>query len=165
MSLLTESSVPPLSTGFPTSRLFRGLFNALKPGGWLVAQCGGAGNLDRFLGRVMSLIQEPPFREYLGSFPNPWIFSNAESAKQRLEAAGFTNVETSLEPAPTRFSSAEQYCEFISKVILHRHLEAFPDKTLCEDLLRFLAVEASRDNPPWELDYWRLNLDGKKPVP
>jgi hypothetical protein len=109
------------------------------------------------------LTREPPFREYLGSFRSPWVFSDAETAKQRLEAAGFVNVEASLEPAPTRFLSAEQYSEFISKVVLHRHLEALPDDILRRELLQDLAAEASRDNPPWELDYWRLNLDGERP--
>jgi trans-aconitate 2-methyltransferase len=143
--------------------LFRNLFRALKPGGWLLAQCGGAGNLKRFLERVASLAKSEPFARYLAEFKNPWVFADAKTANVSLTSAGFVDVDTSLEPAPTRFETGERYVEFISKVILHRHLECLPRPALQKELLERLASEAASDNPPWELDYWRLNLNANKP--
>ena len=144
-------------------RLFRGLFLALKPGGWLLAQCGGAGNLDRLLTRVASLARSLPFSRYLGDFKNPWVYSDPETTKRRLQAAGFVSVETGLEPAPTRFETSDQYTEFVSKVILHRHLEQLPNEVLRCELLEALAQQAAKDRPAYELDYWRLNLNARKP--
>jgi trans-aconitate 2-methyltransferase len=144
-------------------RLFQSLYRALKSGGWLIAQCGGARNLDRFLGRVAVLTRVPEFSRYLRNFQNPWVFSDAQTARRMLEATGFLEVDTSLEEAPTRFDNAEQFSEFASKVILHRHLELLPEEDLCRRMLDQLAEEAAQDDPPFELDYWRLNLKAKKP--
>lgn len=144
-------------------RLFRELFLALKPGGWLLAQCGGAGNLDRLLARVGSLARSQPFSRDLNDFKNPWVFSDPETAKARLESVGFVGVDSSLESAPTRFKTSDQYMEFVSKVILHRHLEQLPNEVLRRELLQALAEQAAKDSPPYELDYWRLNLDARKP--
>jgi trans-aconitate 2-methyltransferase len=144
-------------------RLFQSLYRALKPGGWLVAQCGGSGNLDRFLRRVAVVAQKREFSQYLGHFRNPWVFSDADTAREMLEHAGFNEVETNLEKAPTRFDTAEEFSEFASKVILHRHLELLPNERVRRRMLDQLAEQSGHDDPPFELDYWRLNLSAKKP--
>jgi trans-aconitate 2-methyltransferase len=144
-------------------RLYRSLYGALLPGGWLVAQCGGAGNLNRLFQRLAHLTQSSPFAQYLRDFKSPWAFLDPATSKTWLHDAGFVDIETSLEPAPTRFENAERYIEFVRNVILHRHLEQLPDQELQYELLERLASQAAKDNPPWELDYWRLNLDAKKP--
>jgi trans-aconitate methyltransferase len=142
--------------------LFRRLYEVLRPEGWLVAQCGGGPNLERLLTRVSMLSQRDPYAPYLGAYRHSWEYSDAETASRRLRAAGFADVETSLEPAPTRFDCADQFIEFVSKVILHRHLEQIPDKSLHQGLLNEVAELAAHDNPPFELDYWRLNLKGHR---
>jgi trans-aconitate 2-methyltransferase len=145
------------------ARLFRNLFASLKPGGWLCAQCGGGPNLSRLLERVAVLIKTPKFRPYLGDYKTSWVFSDAETALRRLKSAGFVEVETGVEPAPTQFDTANQFCEFVSKVILHRHLERLPDAGLRDQLMEEVATLAAHDDPPFQLDYWRLNLDGRRP--
>ena len=142
--------------------LFRNLYAVLQPGGWLVAQCGGGPNLKRLLTRVLALSQRQPYAPYLGEYQHSWEFSDAESASRRLRAVGFVDVQTSLEPAPTRFDQAGQYIEFVSKVILHRHLEQISEPPVRHTFLQELAELAAHDDPPYELDYWRLNLSGLK---
>src|SRR5690242_11060017 len=142
-------------------RLFRALHQALKTGGWLVAQCGGAGNLDRLLRRVESIQEQPKYREYLARYKPAWVFADAETAAARLHRAGFAEVETTVEPAPTRFESEPAFSEFVAKVILHRHLERLPP-ALREEFVGDVAQYAAKDDPPFELDYWRLNLKGRK---
>ncbi|HEY1270874.1 MAG TPA: class I SAM-dependent methyltransferase, partial [Terriglobales bacterium] len=105
------------------SRLFRELLGALRPRGWLVAQCGGGPNLKRLLDRVWDLSQSTKYAPHIGGYRYGWEYSDAETAASRLRSAGFEDIETSLEKAPTRFDDATLYREFISKVILHRHLE------------------------------------------
>jgi len=144
-------------------RLFRSLFVSLKPGGWLHAQCGGGPNLSRLLGRVAVLVRAPKFRTYLGDYKDPWVFADAETAAQALSSAGFVEVQTSVEPAPTHFDTAKEFSEFVAKVILQRHLERLPDVTLREEVLREVTSLAAEDDPPFTLDYWRLNLNGKRP--
>jgi Trans-aconitate methyltransferase len=103
--------------------LFRGLYAALKPGGWLHAQCGGGSNLWDLRQRARSLSQEKEFSEWLGEFREPWFFSDAESAASRMRAAGFENVEFALEQAHYTAGSAGEFEEYLRIFILHRHLE------------------------------------------
>jgi len=144
--------------------LFRSLHCALRPGGWLVAQCGGAGNLKRFLSRVAVLSQSAGYAEYVGSYKHSWTFADPPTTAKRLEAAGFTDIETNLEPAPTRFENEAQFCEFASKVILHRFLDQLPDDAARRQFMHDVSGPAAHDDPPFELDYWRLNLAARKPV-
>jgi SAM-dependent methyltransferase len=138
--------------------LFRRLFAALKPGGRLVAQCGGGPNLARFEARLVRQIAAPWFAGF-----NPWRFASAEDTAARLAAAGFVEVETSVEPAPTVLPSAERYRAFLATVILRDHLPRIPDPDEREALLEALTGEAARDTPPFSLDYWRLNLRARRP--
>jgi len=145
-------------------QLFRNLHGALRPGGWLVAQCGGACNLDRFLQRVQQLAHSPAYAQYLAGFPLPWEFADAQTAASRLERAGFVEIETSLEEAPTSFANASEYQQFVESVILRQHLLRIPDGSVRENFLAQVTAQAGEDDPPFTLDYWRLNLQGRKPV-
>jgi hypothetical protein len=91
------------------------------------------------------------------------MYSDAETTAKRLRSAGFVEVETSLEAAPTPLDNAQRYCEFVSKVILHRHLERIPDTRLQRQFVEELSRQAAKDDPPFLLDYWRLNLSGRRP--
>jgi len=54
-------------------RLFRSLFRALRPGGWLRAQCGGGPNLARLLVRMDALMRSPKYARFFAHFRNPWV--------------------------------------------------------------------------------------------
>jgi trans-aconitate methyltransferase len=137
--------------------LFRRLFAALKPGGRLVAQCGGGPNLARFEARLVRQIAAPWFAGF-----QPWSFASAEVTAARLRDAGFVEVATSVEPAPTSLSTRERYRAFVETVILREHLPRIPDPREREQLLDALTDEASHDQ--FTLDYWRLNLSGRRPA-
>lgn len=143
--------------------LFANLWGVLRSGGWLHAQCGGGPNLSRLRGRVRELAAQPEYSPWIGEFPEPWFFSDAEGAGLCLRKAGFVEVVTSIEPAPVTLSGKEEFQDFIRSVVLHRHLERFPDDSLRQSLLGELAARAAQDDPPWTLDYCRLNLRARKP--
>jgi trans-aconitate 2-methyltransferase len=143
--------------------LFGNLYEALRSGGWLHAQCGGGTNLDRLRQRVRSLSRTAQFSKWLADFPEPWLFSDAESAAARLRAAGFEEVQTGLEPASYAASGSEEFRQYLRTFILHRHLELLPDERVREAFVEKLAGLAAQDDPPWTLDYCRLNLRARKP--
>ena len=145
-------------------QLFQNLYRALRPAGWLIAQCGGGRNLERLLSRVAALAKRPPYERYLATLPRLWEYSDAETASSRLSRAGFAQVETSLEEAPTKFETADEYQLFVQSVILHRHLERLPDRELRETFLAELTSQAAKEDPPFLLDYWRLNLQARRPT-
>ena len=141
-------------------KLFANLFRALRPGGWLHAQCGGGRNLARLLGRFQVLAATEKFHPYLGSTPSPWTYAYDTETTQRLHRAGFTNVETSMEEAPAIFDNAQAFREFIESVIFRSYLPRLPEDRLRNELLDELTKQAAADDPPYELDYWRLNFRG-----
>jgi trans-aconitate 2-methyltransferase len=142
-------------------RLFANLHAALVPGGWLEAQCGGGPNIARVRDRINALAATPKFARFFAGFREPWCFQNAEGAADGLRRAGFVEIETSIEAAPTVLVSAAQYSEFVSNIILHRHLERIASDNLREEFIASLTEQAAADDPPFLLDYWRLNLRGR----
>jgi trans-aconitate methyltransferase len=146
-------------------QLFRSLFRALRPGGWFCAQCGGGPNLARLRHRVARLKLLPDFESFLGGYHDPWCFSDPETAARQLREAGFVQIETGLEAAETLLDDAAHYAEFVSTAILHPHLQRLPDHRLRQQFLQEVTHLAAADSPPFSLDYWRLNLSAKVPVP
>lgn len=139
-------------------RLFASLHRALRPGGRLHAQCGGGPNLARLRDRVGKLASTAPYAPYLAGFAEPWFFGNDKQAAEILRQAGFVKIETSLEAAPTILKDAGQYGEFVSNIIVRAHLYQMPSEKLRTRFMAELTEQAAKDEPPYSLDYWRLNL-------
>ena len=137
--------------------LFACLHRALRPGGRLVAQCGGRGNITRFHAIAEEVADEAPFAEHFSDWVGPWNFAGAEEAAERLGRAGFEAVETWLEPFPV---SPDDPRGYLRSVCLGYHLLQLPEE------LREPYVEEvlSRCGQPLELDYVRLNLVALRPA-
>lgn len=142
-------------------RLFAVLLRVLKPGGFLVAQCGGGPNLKKVRDRAQQLIETERFRTYFEGWQRVWEYPSPDLTAERLRKAGFENVSTSLESAPVTFSTEEQYRDFLNAVIIHPYLERLPTGLQAE-LADEMVRQAARDHPPLVLDYWRLNMQGRK---
>jgi trans-aconitate 2-methyltransferase len=134
-------------------RLFERLFVALRPGGRLVAQCGGKGNVERFHHAAAAVGAEPPYVEYFVGWTGPWNFAGAEETAARLQRAGFDEVATWLEP---RDVAPPDPSGFLRTVCLRHHLERLPEA------LRPRYVEAVRERCGRELDYVRLNIEARR---
>jgi trans-aconitate 2-methyltransferase len=135
--------------------LFRRLHEALRPGGRLVAQCGGAGNVRRFHERVAEVASEPPYADSLAGWGGPWNFAGPEETRERLERAGFAEVETRLEPRPFKPPALRDY---MRTVCLGHHLERLP----AELRNPFVDDVAARIGERPELDYVRLNIAARR---
>jgi trans-aconitate 2-methyltransferase len=136
-------------------RLFERMHAALRPGGRLVAQCGGAGNVERFHATLHDVAAEPEFASYFDGWGDPWNFAGPEETAARLEAAGFSEVRTWLEP---RGVTPDYSHDYLRTVCLGHHLERLPQE------LRDRFVDAVHDcvPKPLELDYMRLNIDARR---
>jgi trans-aconitate 2-methyltransferase len=143
-------------------RLFRSLHRALKPGGQLVAQCGGGANLARIHERLDRLRHEPAFAGHFTSWREPWEFADAETTAARLAEAGFEDIHTSVEWSPVVFAAAEDFSAFIANVICRPYLAYLNDAALRDRLITHMTALASQDSPAFELDYWRLNIEAVK---
>jgi trans-aconitate 2-methyltransferase len=144
-------------------RLFRSLFASLKPGGWLIAQCGGGPNIARLMRRASVLMATEPYAEHFSGWRDTKVFADDVTTAERLRAAGFTNVETSLEPALTVLSGADEFREFLTTVNMHAHLARLPEGPLRRRFVEELTEQAAADEPPYSLDYCRLNIRALRP--
>lgn len=145
-------------------KLFASLFAALKPGGWLDAQCGGGANLARLRSRAQQLMRSPEFAPHFAGFEDTREYASAEQTVERLRAAGFEQAEAWLEPAPATFATRERFREFIGKVNLHKYVARLEDGALSARFLDAMAEQAAGDDPPFTLDYLRMNLRARKPA-
>jgi trans-aconitate 2-methyltransferase len=132
-------------------KLFASLAAALKPGGQLVAQCGGFGNIDSFRTLADEVADSGEFAAYFADWQGPWNYARADITAERLEQAGFVGVETWLEPRPTPLDDPEP---FVRTVCLVRHLDRLP----AELHQSFVRAVLARTGTPLTLEYVRLNM-------
>lgn len=142
--------------------LFPRLRAALVPGGRLVAQCGGEGNLARVLRWTAESIAELGLEGRFAGWVYPTYFSPPGLARARMEAAGFADAEAWLTEAPTRFDGPEALAEFLRSVVLARMLEHLRDPAERARLLDAVVRRAGEATPRWELDYVRLWLTARR---
>jgi trans-aconitate 2-methyltransferase len=143
--------------------LFASIYRALAPGGRLVAQCGGGPNVRRLYDRADQLMQRPRFAPYFEGWSDPWLFADVPSTILRLREAAFTAIDVYLEEAPTTLPDRDTYRDFLATVCAHKHVALLPDVERGE-FLDLLAEQAASDDPPFTLDYWRLNILAQKPA-
>ena len=138
-------------------RLFTALFHALRPGGQLVAQCGGQGNIAKLRQVADEVAALEVFAPYFAGWSAPWYYAGPEETAERLKAAGFTDVRTWLEPWPV---VPEDPAEYMATVTLGAQIQRLPEP------LRDPYVEAvlARTPEPVTVDYLRLNIDARRPA-
>ena len=143
--------------------LFAGICRTLRPGGLLHAQCGGGPNLARAHHLAEQVMHAAPFAPHFTNWPGPWEFANADVTAERLKAAGFVDIDTNLEEAPTTLASEDDYREFVTTVIYHPHLDRLPDASLKRAFIDRVTELSAREPVPFTLDYWRLNMSARRP--
>ncbi|HET9704093.1 MAG TPA: methyltransferase domain-containing protein [Vicinamibacterales bacterium] len=143
--------------------LFAGIYAALRSGGRLHAQCGGGPNLAGAHALAARLMHAEPFAPYFVEWPGPWEFAAADVTATRLRGAGFVDIDASLEEAPTTLATEADYREFVTTVIYHPHLDRLPNPSLKAAFIDGVTELSSQDDPPFTLDYWRLNMNAIKP--
>jgi trans-aconitate 2-methyltransferase len=135
-------------------RLFRRLRAALRPGGWLVAQCGGEGNVAEHARVIAAVSAKPEFATHFNEMTGIWNFASPEETEARLENAGFTEARCWLEPKPVQ---PERPLEFTSTVTLGPLLAQLPE----EKRRPFAEAILEESEKPFVLDYVRLNIEAR----
>jgi trans-aconitate 2-methyltransferase len=142
--------------------LFGRLFAALAPGGRLVAQCGGAGNIARTLRVAGEVAAEPPYARTLSGMPEQHLFADHVSTVTRLREAGFEDAHAWLEEAPAYFPDAGAGAEFLAAVVLRRQFALLgPERGA--SLCRAVADRLLEPDGRMVIDYVRLNLQARRP--
>jgi trans-aconitate 2-methyltransferase len=128
--------------------LFGNLAAVLTPGGRLVAQCGGVGNIASIRG-VLATIGD--------GWAGAAHYEAPMATVGRLDAAGFVDIECWLSDEPTWFEAGEPFETFLRTVILGAHVERLPPG----ERARFVRTVAERLPEP-VIDYVRLNIVARR---
>lgn len=142
-------------------RLFENLARALKPGGRLVAQCGGEGNISRATRATRDTMEEERFGKHFVGWKDDKNYADPETTAKRLRAAGFEEIETWLHDETAAFDTVEELSRFLGTVVLGGHMRRLPE----EEREPFAAAVAEKivavDGSP-ALDYVRLNMTARR---
>jgi len=118
--------------------LFHHLAAALKPGGQLVVDCGGAGNIAA----VLEVLRE------LGQPDHPWNYAGVEETEAQLRAAGFDRMDVRLVPRVSHFAP-ETFEPYLTTVAL---------RTYAAELGPGFIREVARRLPEREIHWVRLEI-------
>lgn len=136
--------------------LFGRLHEALGPGGRLVAQCGGNGNVASLAAAIQEVSNRHPFSEHFEGWSRPWNFRGTEETAESLRRAGFVDVRCWITAKPVR---PDEPLEYLRVSALGPHLAQLPAE-LHES---FVKEVAGRLDEPMTIDYVRLNIEAGRP--
>lgn len=128
--------------------LFRNLAEVLCPGGRLVAQCGGVGNIAS-IQAVLATLGD--------GWTGPWTFATPAETEARLKVAGFTEIEAWLQSEPTPLEPGSATETYLRTVILGDHLVRLSEG----ERQPFVQAVAARLPQP-AIDYVRLNITARR---
>jgi trans-aconitate 2-methyltransferase len=137
--------------------LFARLRAKLAPGGRLIAQCGGRGNVASLAEVILSVAQEDEYGKYMAQVPKAWNFRGDDETAEILDDVGFVDVRCWLEPKEVR---PEEPLAFLRTVSLGPYMRVLPEEL--RD--RFVNEVLERMGKPLVLDYVRLNIDATAPA-
>ena len=126
--------------------LFGRLAAVLRPGGQLVVDCGGAGNIAAILDALREL----------GHADFPWTYAGVEETRARLAAAGFADdMDVRLVPRVSQFAPApdEQLERFLESVVLRTYVAELGERAGGE-LVRAVVARL----PEREIRWVRLEI-------
>jgi trans-aconitate 2-methyltransferase len=133
--------------------LFRRLRAHLRPGGRLVAQCGGQGNISGVHAAAREIMSRAPYAPHFEGWKGPWNFATPRDTERRLRAAGFSEARASLQERPVTPDDPHAY---LTEINLGAHLGRLPHDLggpFVDDVVEVLG------GPPITIDYVRLNID------
>lgn len=139
--------------------LFGSIFQALRPGGYLVAQCGGGSNLAGIREREQILMRDPRFSSYFRDWRPTWTYADVPTTRDRLLKAGFFDTEVWLENAPYTMPDAASFRAFAETVVARTQVARIPDAGLRNEYLDCLLDLAAGD---YTFDYVRLNINAQR---
>jgi trans-aconitate 2-methyltransferase len=135
--------------------LFAALAAALRSGGRMSVQCGGAGNVAGVHAAALQAAADSDLGDRFAGWPGPWNFASPEQTESRLRAAGFAEVSCWLQPWPVTPDEPRAYLE---TVCLGPHLERLADA----ERAGFLDAVMARLGERPLLDYVRLNIVARR---
>jgi trans-aconitate 2-methyltransferase len=160
-------------------KLFTNFWNLLKPGGELLIQCGGKGNLGTIPNILEKVRKNNNFSHYFKNWKIPWNFASSTDTIKILEKTGFKDVQASLTERTAKFENFQEYILFMKTVVMKPYLSYLSYLSVADnnnkiknlfinEFLNELYINnknkntKSKQDIDLELDYVRLNITARK---
>lgn len=161
-------------------KLFTNFWNLLKPGGELLIQCGGKGNLGTIPNILEKIRKSNNFIHYFKNWKIPWNFASSTDTIKILEKTGFKDVQASLTERTAKFGNFQEYILFMKTVVMKPYLSYLSYLSVADnnnklknlfidEFLNELYINNKKDKNTngkqdidLELDYVRLNITARK---
>ncbi|BAU63671.1 Methyltransferase type 11 [Stanieria sp. NIES-3757] len=146
----------------PPEAVIKCIWQVLKPGGRLIAEFGGKGNVKQIIQAIETVIQEQGYQlktEFL-----PWYFPSIAQYATLLEQQGFIVTDASLFERPTELEGEQGLANWLT-MFANSLLSTFPSEiqqqiiTAVELKLRPILYQ----NQAWFADYNRIRIVALKP--
>jgi len=144
----------------PPARVAHGIRRALRPGGRMIVELGGAGNNATLDHELYPLLRE---RGLDGAALSPWYFPTADEYRALLERTGFIVDLAELFPRPTRLPGDitewfDSFCGAFLAAIPEAERQPFK-----AELAHRLAPKLRSHEGKWTMDYVRLRVAAHLP--
>ncbi len=146
-------------------KLLQTIYNALKPGGLLRAQFGGAGNVSSFIHVIGGVMELPEFVNWFEGFLWPWYMPTPEEYETLLSHTNFRIYRVWSENKDRYFQDAEALISMVEEAGLVPFNAVLP-----EDLKQFfrdmvidrLVAETKQPDGRYFETFRRINICAEK---
>ncbi len=136
-----------------------GMWRALKPGGRLVAEFGGAGNVAKITAALRAALAQQGIQA-----ASPWYFPSAKEYAELLATHGFQVISIDLFARPTPLPGGMTgWLETFAAPWL-AGLPAATQAQVIEAVITSLRSELCDEHGVWQADYVRLRVHARKPA-
>ncbi len=145
--------------------LLRNIHRALRPGGIMRVQFGGAGNCPNLLACLRRQMAAPPFPEAFADFRWPWYFPALPAYEELLQRSGFAEWRAWTELKDQRFPSAEAIVGWIDNPCLIPFVQALPAdlRTPFRDgVVEAMLTRTRRRDGTYAEPFVRMNVRARK---
>ncbi|HSI38771.1 MAG TPA: methyltransferase domain-containing protein [Methylotenera sp.] len=139
-------------------KVISGVWQALKPGGRFVAECGGYGNVAS----IVNAIETALASHYGTIVASPWHFPSADAYKSMLEANGFVVNSIATIPRPTLLpGDIHGWLKTFAQTFTSA-LPATQRKRFITEVVEILRPILCDEFGNWTADYVRLRFSATK---
>jgi trans-aconitate methyltransferase len=139
-------------------KVISGVWQALKPGGRFVAECGGYGNVATIVNAIESALAS----RHGTIIASPWYFPSEDEYKSLLEAKGFKVNYIALIPRPTLLPGDVRGWLKTFAQSFTAALPATQRKRFITEVVEILHPVLCDEKGQWTADYVRLRFSATK---
>ena len=129
------------------------IYRALKPGGRLVAEFGGKGNVNRIIEAIEMTIAR--------SIKKRWYFPSIGEYSTLLEQQGFTVNFATLFSRPTKLAGEDGLANWL-EMFAYEDFQKLSATTATIERIELQLRPSLYSNGHWWADYWRIQIVATK---